>query len=300
MRKILTFAEGERAVPPPAICRGRRLDFTRVRVMGVINATPDSFSDGGRFIGPSAALDMIARMTEEGADIIDIGGESTRPASMGVDEAEELRRVMPIIERLDLDGGPIVSIDTCKAAVARVALDAGVHIVNDVRGLEDPEMRRAVAETDAAAILMHMKGEPRTMQAAPEYVDVVREVAAFLDDRAAAAADTGVRSILIDPGIGFGKTWDQNLEILRDLPALTGLGRPVVIGVSRKSFVGKATGIERAGERLIGSKVAEAFAVSGGVDVIRTHDVKEAFEGIRMAEAIARGTVALKSYEEVP
>jgi dihydropteroate synthase len=299
VRKTLTFAEGERAVPPPAECRGRRLDFTRVRVMGVINATPDSFSDGGRHDDPSAALEAIARMTEEGADIIDIGGESTRPGSDGVDEAEELRRVMPIIERLNLDDGPLVSIDTCKPAVARAALDAGVHIVNDVRGFGDPEMRRAAAESGAAVVAMHMRGEPRTMQNAPDYADVVREVAAFLDERASAAEEAGIRSVMIDPGIGFGKTWDQNLEILRDLPVLTRLGRPVVIGVSKKTFIGKATGVERAGDRLIGSKVMEAFAACGGADIIRTHDVKEAFEGIRMAEAFAHGTVTQKPYEEV-
>ncbi len=299
MRKILTFEESERAVPPPAQCRGRTLDFGRVRVMGVINATPDSFSDGGRHDDPSAALDAIARMTEEGADIIDIGGESTRPGSDGVDVTEELRRVMPIIERLNLDRGPLVSIDTCKPAVARAALEAGVHIVNDVRGFGEPEMRRTVAEAGAAAVAMHMRGEPRTMQDAPEYADVVREVAAFLDERAGAAEAAGIRSVMIDPGIGFGKTWDQNLEILRDITALTRGGRPVVVGVSRKTFIGKATGVERAGERLVGSKVVEAFAVCGGADIIRTHDIKEAFEGIRMAEAFVRGTVTLKPYEEV-
>lgn len=299
MRKILIFEESERIIPPPAQCRGRILDFGRVRVMGVINATPDSFSDGGRHGDPSAALDAIARMTEEGADIIDIGGESTRPGSEGVEVPEELQRVMPIIDRLNLDDGPLISIDTCKPAVARAALDAGVHIVNDVRGFIDPEMRQVVAEVSAAAIAMHMKGDPRTMQDAPEYADVVREVAAVLDDRAAAVEGAGVQSVMIDPGIGFGKTWNQNLEILRDIPVLTRGGRPVVVGVSRKAFIGKATGVEQAGERLIGTKVVEAFAVCGGADIIRTHDVREALEGIRMAEAFVRGTVMLEPYEEV-
>lgn len=291
MRKTLTFSAAERVVPPEAICRERRLDFERVRVMGVINATPDSFSDGGRFFDPSAALDEIARMTEEGADIIDIGGESTRPGAEGVDEAEELRRVMPIIEGLDPETGPLISIDTRKAAVARTALGAGAHIVNDVGGLGDPEMRSAAAEAGAAAIIMHMKGEPRTMQEVPAYADVVAEVASFLAERAAAGEAEGIRSIWIDPGIGFGKTWNQNLEILNGMPVLSRQGLPVVIGVSRKTFIGKATGVEEAGKRLIGSKVAEAFAVWGGADIIRTHDVQAAFETIRMAEALARGTV---------
>ncbi|MFC1491002.1 dihydropteroate synthase [Nitrospinota bacterium] len=299
MRKTLIFADSEKAIPPPAECRGRGLDFTRVRVMGVINATPDSFSDGGRFFDPSAALDMIARMAEEGADIVDIGGESTRPGSGVVDEAEELRRVIPILERLDPDSGPLLSIDTRKPAVARAALDAGAHVVNDVGGLGDPGIVAAAAGVGAAAVAMHMRGEPRTMQEDPVYSDVVREVADFLDERAAAAERAGVRSVWVDPGIGFGKSWDHNLEILRNLSPFHYLGRPVVIGVSKKRFIGEATGVERAADRLIGSKVAEAFAVWGGADIIRTHDVREAIEGIRMAEALARGTVKPISIEEM-
>lgn len=298
MKKILSFEPAEKKIPPEALCRGRRLDFSRTRVMGVINATPDSFSDGGRFIEPAMALEMIARMTEEGADIIDIGGESTRPGSGEVDEAEELRRVMPILERVDMSAGPLVSIDTRKAAVALEALRAGVHIVNDIGGFGDPEMRRAAAGSGAAAIVMHMQGEPRTMQEVPEYEDVVREVAAFLGERASMAERDGVDSVWIDPGIGFGKSWDHNLEILRDLSPFHHLGRPLVAGVSRKRFIGEATGVAEARERMIGSKVAEAFAVLGGVDIIRTHDVCEAIDGIRMAEALARGEVNPGSVKE--
>ncbi|HBK80866.1 MAG TPA: dihydropteroate synthase [Nitrospinae bacterium] len=299
VRKTLTFLQSGREIPPEAVCRDRRIDFTRPRVMGIINATPDSFSDGGRFADPFAALDMIARMTEEGADIIDIGGESTRPGSGEVDEAEELRRVMPILERLDMTAGPLISIDTRKPAVARASLEAGVHIVNDIGAFADPGMRAAVAEAGAAAVLMHMKGEPGTMQEAPVYSDVVREVAGFLEERAGAAEQAGIGSVWVDPGIGFGKSWDHNLEILRALSCFTKLGRPLVVGVSKKTFIGKATGVERAADRLIGTKVAEAFAVMGGADVIRTHDVGEAIEGIKMAKALVRGTVAPENFREV-
>lgn len=298
MRKTLEFIENRRSIPPPANCRGRLIDFNRIRVMGVINITPDSFSDGGLYVDPVAALEKISRMTEEGADIIDIGGESTRPGAEGVDEDVEIRRVMPVIERLNLDEGPLFSIDTCKPAVAEVALEAGVHIVNDVRGFRDLEMRRVVSETGAAAIAMHMKGEPRTMQESPVYSNLLCEVAVFLEEQACAAKTAGIRSVMIDPGIGFGKTWDQNLEILRNLQVLTKAGYPLVIGVSRKTFIGKATGVDRSENRMIGTKVVEALAVCGGADIIRTHDVKEAFEGIRMAEAFVRRTVMLNSYED--
>ena len=191
MREILEFEKAEKQIPPPADCRGRRLGFERVRIMGVINATPDSFSDGGRFFDPAAALDMIARMAEEGADIVDIGGESTRPGSGEVDEAEELRRVMPILEKLDPETGPLISIDTHKPSVARAALAAGAHIVNDVGGLGNPEIAAAAAAAGAAAVAMHMKGEPRTMQETPVYADVVREVAEFLAGRASGPSAPG-------------------------------------------------------------------------------------------------------------
>lgn len=297
MRDTLGFVAAKRKLPPPALCRGRSLDFTRVRIMGVVNVTPDSFSDGGNLFDAPAALEAIARMAEEGADIIDIGGESTRPGSKGVDAAEELRRIMPVIERLDLEKGPLISVDTQKPEVARTALAAGAHILNDVRGLADPQMRAAAAEFSAAAIAMHMKGDPRTMQESPVYEDVVREVVEYLEARALDAEKDGVGSVMLDPGIGFGKTWDHNLDILRDLGSLSALGRPIVIGVSRKTFIGAATGIERPSERLIGSKVAEAFAAAAGADVIRTHDVAAAREAIEMAEAFARGRVHRSSGE---
>lgn len=291
MREILSFGPAQRTPPPVADCRGRLLDFTRVRIMGVLNVTPDSFSDGGKFFDLSRALEAVARMTEEGADIIDIGGESTRPGSAPVDEAGELRRVMPVLERLGPSKGPLLSIDTRKPGVARAALDAGVHILNDVGGLADPAMREAAARAGAPAVAMHMRGEPRTMQENPVYDDVAREVAAYLEGRAREAEAAGVRSVWVDPGLGFGKTWDHNLEILRQLPAFTAMRRPIVIGVSRKAFVGAITGVAHAGDRLVGSKVAEAFAALAGADVIRTHEVKAAAEALKMAAALARGRV---------
>ena len=291
MREDLRF-EPAKWTPAPAVkCRGRDLDFEQVRIMGVLNATPDSFSDGGEFFDLQAALEQIAQMTEEGADVIDIGGESTRPGSQGVGEAEEIRRVIPILERMNLEKGPLVSVDTSKAGVARAALDAGVHMINDVTGLRDPGMRTVIAGYGAAAIAMHMKGEPRTMQVNPEYEDLMGELSDYLRESARQAEGDGITSVLVDPGVGFGKSWDHNLEILRRMGEFRELGRPLVVGVSRKSFIGVITGVEAAGERLIGSKVAEAFAVVGGADMIRTHDVGAAVEAVRLGEAVRRGSV---------
>ena len=287
----LRFAPAEWTPAPAVKCRGRELDFGQVRIMGVLNATPDSFSDGGAFFGLEAALEQIAQMTEEGADVIDIGGESTRPGSQGVDEAEEIRRVIPILERMNLDKGPLVSVDTSKAGVARAALEAGAHMINDVTGLRDPRMRAVIAGYGAAATAMHMKGEPRTMQESPEYEDLMGELSGYLRESVRRAEEDGIASVLIDPGVGFGKSWDHNLEILRRMGELRDVGHPLVVGVSRKSFIGAITGVEAAGERLIGSKVAEAFAVVGGADMIRTHDVGAAVEAARMGEAVRRGSV---------
>ena len=286
----LRFEPAKWAPAPAVKCRGRKLDFERVRVMGVLNATPDSFSDGGAFFDLEAALDQIARMTEEGADVIDIGGESTRPGSQGVDEAEEIRRVIPILERMNMNEGPLVSVDTSKAEVARAALEAGVHVINDVTGLRDPGMRAVIAESGAAAVAMHMRGEPRTMQENPVYKDLMGELSRYLRESARQAERDGIRSVLVDPGVGFGKSWDHNLEILRRMGELRDIGYPLIVGVSRKGFIGAITGVEAAGERLIGSKVAEAFAVAGGADVIRTHDVGAAVEAVRMGEAVRRGS----------
>ena len=291
MREGLRFTQVKWVPAPVLKCRGRELDFHRVRIMGVLNATPDSFSDGGTFYDTEKALDQIAQMTEAGADVIDIGGESTRPGSRGVDEAEEIRRVIPILERMDMEEGPLVSVDTSKVGVAGAALEAGVHIINDITGLRDPGMRAMIAQSGAAAVAMHMKGEPRTMQEKPVYENLMGELTRYLRERARQAERDGIASVMVDPGVGFGKSWEHNLEILRRMDVLRELGYPLVVGVSRKSFIGAITGVEAAGERLIGSKVAEAFAVIGGADVIRTHDVGAAVEAARMGEAIRRGSV---------
>ncbi len=281
------FPPARTVPPPPARFRRRELDFSRARVMGVLNLTPDSFSDGGMFRDPAAALDHAARMAAEGADIIDLGGESTRPGAAPVGEAEELRRVMPVLERLDADNGPIISIDTRKPAVAREALRAGAHMVNDLGGLALPAMRAAAAEMAAAAVAVHMQGGPATMQEAPRYEDVVGEVAELLAARAGQAEAEGVPAVFLDPGIGFGKRWAHNRALLRGLPALAALGRPLVVGVSRKAFLPLLDDIARPTDRLVGSKVGEAFAVWGGANVIRTHDVRAAVEAIRVAEDLA-------------
>ena len=244
---VLRFAPAKWTPAPAVKCRGRELDFERVRIMGVLNATPDSFSDGGKFFDTAVALEQIAQMTEEGADVIDIGGESTRPGSSGVDEAEEIRRIIPILERMNMEEGPLVSVDTSKAGVAQAALEAGVHIINDITGLRDPGMRAVIAESGAAAVAMHMRGEPRTMQDAPVYEDLMGELTGYLRESARRAEEDGITSVLIDPGVGFGKSWDHNLEILREMSVLRNLGHPLVIGVSRKSFIGAITGVEGGG-----------------------------------------------------
>lgn len=260
--------------------------------MGVLNLTPDSFSDGGRFVSEGGAVDLPAAMASAeamlaaGAAILDVGGESTRPGAAPVSAAEELRRVMPVVERLvDLD--TIVSIDTGKAEVARAALAAGAGLVNDVTGLQDSDMLAAIVASDAALCLMHMRGEPRTMQDAPVYRDVVGEVVAYLTERSARAIDAGVESdrIVIDPGIGFGKTLAHNLELLSALQRLCDLGFPVLVGVSRKRMLGTLTG-RGVGERLAAGLGAALTAVANGAALVRTHDVAETVDALAVAHAI--------------
>jgi dihydropteroate synthase len=226
--------------------------------MGVLNVTPDSFSDGGRFVSPADAIAHGRRLVAEGADLVDVGGESTRPGASPVDESEELRRVVPVLEGL---AGVPLSIDTWKAPVARHALEAGAEFVNDVTALRgDPALAGVVAEHDAYLCLVHMQGRPRSMQAAPRYDDVVAEVAAFLEERIAFAVDRGVRRerICVDPGIGFGKTPDQNLEVVRRLDVLVGLGCPVLVGLSRKSTLGKVLGDPEATRGTLASSLGAA------------------------------------------
>jgi dihydropteroate synthase len=262
----------------------------RFRVMGVVNVTPDSFSDGGLFLDPQRAIVHGAELTAEGADILDVGGESTRPGAEAVDAAEELARVEPVVAALAGAGGPAaeISIDTWKALVAATALDRGATIVNDVTALRgDPDLAALCAERRCTVVLMHMQGTPRTMQREPTYEDVVDDVRAFLAQRIEAAVGAGVDEarIWVDPGIGFGKTLTHNLELLRGLGALRELGRPIVIGSSRKSFIGALTGRD-AGERLGGTVASNVLAFAAGADVLRVHDVAEVARALRVAAAI--------------
>ena len=255
--------------------------------MGVVNVTPDSFSDGGVNLEPRAAVASARRLRAEGAALVDVGGESTRPGSAGVDADEELRRVVPVLEALR--GEMPLSIDTSKGPVARAALDLGAELVNDVTALRgDPELAGVVAESGAYLCLMHMQGEPRTMQAEPSYDDVVSEVAAFLEERLAFAVESGIREELVclDPGIGFGKTVEHNFELLRRLDELTALGRPVVIGFSRKSALGKLLGYPQATTGSVAASVGAAVAAyERGATILRVHDVQEHVEALAAARA---------------
>jgi dihydropteroate synthase len=260
------------------------------KLMGVVNVTPDSFSDGGLFLDPEAAIAHGHRLAQQGADILDVGGESTRPGAEAVGAEEELDRVAPVVAGLAADNGAgvPVSIDTSKASVAQATLDAGAEIVNDVTAFRtDPELAGLCGERGCGVVLMHMLGTPRTMQDNPTYDDVVDDVKAFLAERIEAAMAAGVdeERIWIDPGIGFGKTLEHNLELLRRLGELRGLGRPIVIGTSRKSFIGKLTGRE-VDRRLGGTIASNVLAVRAGADVIRAHDVLELRQAITVAEVI--------------
>lgn len=260
----------------------------RTRIMGIVNVTPDSFSDGGRHDTTAAAIAHGRELVKAGAALLDVGGESTRPGAAAVDEAEELRRVVPVIEGLRDCGVPI-SVDTMKAAVARRAIAAGAVLVNDVSGLRDDAMIDVLAETGASACVMHMQGEPRTMQQAPRYDDVTLEVLDVLDEALRRAERRGVpRSRLwVDPGIGFGKTADHNLFLLRRANDLRLLGVPVLVGVSRKGFLGALTGGKPPPERVIASVAVAAIVVAqGGADVVRVHDVAETKDALAVADAI--------------
>jgi dihydropteroate synthase len=258
--------------------------------MGIINVTPDSFSDGGLFLDAERAIDHGRRLAEEGAAVLDVGGESTRPGAQPVSAEVELERTQPVVRALCEPDGPgiPVSIDTSKAAVAAAALDAGGTIVNDVTALRaDPELAGLCADRGCEVVLMHMLGEPRTMQERPVYEDVVGEVKAFLAERIEAAIAAGIAEdrISVDPGIGFGKTLSHNLELLRRLGELADLGRPLVIGTSRKSFIGALTGRD-ADDRVGGTVASNVLGLAAGADVFRVHDVRAVREAIHVAEAI--------------
>jgi len=272
--------------------RGRRLVFgERTLVMGIINATPDSFSGNGVYKDVEAALRRAEQMVEAGADILDVGGESTRPGADPVPEEEERERVIPVVEAIVKRFDVPVSVDTYKARVAEEALDRGAWMVNDVTALRgDGRMAEVVARHRAPLVLMHMKGTPKTMQENPQYDDVVAEQFEFFRERIAAAVEAGIEEgkILIDPGIGFGKRLEHNIEILRRLREYRSLGRPVLVGPSRKSFIGMILGGLPPEERLEGTLAVLALAVARGADVLRVHDVKEAVRAIRVAEALER------------
>jgi dihydropteroate synthase len=259
-------------------------------VVGILNVTPDSFSDGGDFLDPEAAAEHAASMLDEGAGIIDVGGESTRPGSDPVPQEEEIRRVVPVIERI-LAARPeaVISVDTYRSETAAAALEAGARIVNDVTALcSDPRIAPVVADAQCPVILMHMQGEPKTMQREPRYEDVVSEVRDFLRSRAEHAVSAGVRAedIIVDPGIGFGKNLDHNLALLRNLEAVVDLGFPVLIGASRKRFIGSITGVEEAAVRVFGTVATTVLAYEKGATLFRVHDVRSNREALAVAEAV--------------
>jgi dihydropteroate synthase len=263
--------------------------------MGILNVTPDSFSDGGAWFGLEAAVAHARELAAEGADLVDVGGESTRPGAHGVGEAAELRRVLPVVEALAGELPAALSVDTSKAAVARAALAAGASFVNDVTALRgDPAMAGVVAEAGCECCLMHMLGEPRTMQRDPRYGDVVDEVRAFLEERAAAAVAAGIEParIHLDPGIGFGKTGAHNLELLRRLDEIARVGFPVVIGASRKSFLGRLTGREDPRDRVAATVATSVLAYERGASVFRVHDVAATADALKVAAATLPGDAA--------
>jgi dihydropteroate synthase len=272
-------------------CGGRSLDFSvKTGIMGILNVTPDSFSDGGRYLDPPVAVDRAHQMVAEGADIIDIGGQSSRPGSDPVSEADEADRVLPVVEAVAKSVSAIISVDTYRAGIARAALDAGAHLINDISALRfDPALLEVAAERRAPLILMHMKGSPRDMQLNPSYEALIDEVFGFLRERLVAAQARGIPAelLLIDPGIGFGKGARQNLELLRKLHHFRALGRPMVVGTSRKSFIGLILGTE-VHDRLEGTAATVAAAIAQGADIIRVHDVQAMARVARMLDAMLR------------
>ena len=276
------------------LTRRGKLEFAgHTLVMGIINVTPDSFFDGGRRSDPAKAIADGIEMAAAGADILDIGGESTRPGAQPVSEEEELARVLPVVQGLRREIGVPISVDTYKSAIAQAALDAGADIVNDISALRfDPAMAALVAAEKVPVVLMHMQGTPRTMQREPQYNDVVREVRDFLAAQLYEAMDRGVAQdmIVIDPGIGFGKTAEHNLQLLRALPVLAALGQPLLVGVSRKAFIGKILGLEPP-DRLEGSIAASVAAALAGANIVRVHDVAETCKAVRVADAIRLGSL---------
>lgn len=273
-------------------CGPTAFELDRPLVMGVLNVTPDSFSDGGEYLPPGAALDRARALLAEGADIVDAGGESTRPGADEVAVAEESARVLPVVSALAADGA-CVSVDTRHAEVAAACVEAGASIINDVSGFRDPAMVEVAAGCDTGLVVMHMQGDPRTMQDAPEYDEVVADVIAFLKQRTARLLDAGVahERIAVDPGIGFGKTLEHNLELLRRLDEIAALGYPVLVGASRKRFIGLLLDQATARRRVWGSVGAAVAAVERGASIVRVHDVAQTVQALKVATAISTGNV---------
>ena len=273
----------------PLHCGAHALDLARPRIVGILNVTPDSFSGGGHPVDVQRAVDHARAMRDDGADVVDVGGESTRPGAGEVAEAEELRRVVPVVERLAREGA-IVSVDTSKPAVMRAAIAAGASMINDVRALQAEGALEVAADSDVAVCLMHMQGEPRTMQQAPAYRDVVAEVRAFLGRRAHACIDAGIAAerVVIDPGFGFGKSVAHNLDLLRHVGEFGALGFPVLVGLSRKSMIGALTGRE-IDDRQAGSIAAALLAALRGARILRVHDVRATVDALAVWQAVEQG-----------
>jgi dihydropteroate synthase len=266
-------------------CGEYTLDLKNSLIMGILNVTPDSFSDGGEFTSIDKALNHAKKMVEDGANIIDIGGESTRPGSQPVSVAEELNRVLPIVERLLRETNVPLSIDTMKHEVAEACLKRGVHILNDVSGLRNPEMIKVAAKYDVPVIIMHMLGNPKTMQETPRYTDVVSEIKTYLRAQATQAKAAGISQIIVDPGLGFGKTLTNNLNIIKNLHEFSDLGYPILVGPSRKSFIGQVLN-QPIANRLSGSIAATIISAMNGANIIRVHDVKECKQALDLTLAI--------------
>jgi dihydropteroate synthase len=272
---------------------GRTYDLReRTLIMGILNVTPDSFSDGGKFLAFDSAVGHALRMAEDGADIIDVGGLSTRPGSEPMSEEEEAQRAIPVIEAISNHTDVPVSIDTYRAGVARRALEAGASMINDVSGLGfDPEMADVAAQAGVPVVVMHIKGTPRDMQQNPVYEALIPEIVDYLRGRIRLAAEAGIEQVIIDPGIGFGKTFDHNLEIIHNLHEFTLMGKPVLVGPSRKAFLGKILGDVPSAERVEGTAAAVSACILNGANIVRVHDVKEMVKVARVADAIKRERV---------
>ena len=274
---------------PQLDCAGRMLKLDRVRVMGIVNVTPDSFSDGGAHVTPDAAVAHGLLLAGQGADILDVGGESTRPGAAAVPLQEELRRVVPVIERLARETALPISVDTSHPEVMRAAVAAGAGFINDVRALQAPDALHVAAQLGVPVCVVHMQGEPRSMQQTPQYADVVEDVHRFLAERLFACELEGIPKsrVFVDPGFGFGKTLEHNLALLRALPRLAGLGAGLMVGLSRKSMIGALTGVADAGARVVGSTAAALLAAQRGARIVRVHDVAATRQALAVWQALA-------------